>query len=270
MKLDFIVIGASRSGTTWIHDNLICHPQVFLPKKVNEPTFFTKYYNRGMEHYAELFDSVKNEKSIGEITPDYLYSKKAAQRIKKHFPNVKIIIILRNPWERLYSMYWMLKGKKINGFDKISFKEAYSTNQEFLQKGNYITHINEYLNIFNSNQFLFLSFNELKTDPNKLLERIYKFIGVSDSFQAPFTKTKINTSKFHGSNGRSKLLLIVWKICQRLKLKKIAFKIEKINSIDQPKISDNDKEELIRLYKEYNLKLEKVVSFNISDWNKLS
>ena len=41
-----------------------------------------------------------------------------------------------------------VKRKKINGFDKISFKEAYSTNEEFLQKGNYITHINEYLNIF--------------------------------------------------------------------------------------------------------------------------
>lgn len=268
MKLDFIVIGASRSGTTWLHDNLICHPEVFLPKKVNEPTFFTKYYNRGMNYYEELFNSVKNEKSIGEITPDYLYSKKAALRIKKHFPNVKIIIILRNPWERLYSMYWMLKGKKINGFDKISFKEAYLTNLEFVNKGNYVTHIHEYSKIFNLDQFLFLSFDELKSNPKNLLNRVYKFIGVSESFQAPFLKTKINTSKFHGANGRSKLLLFFWKICQRLKLKKIAFEIEKMNSPTQPKILDNDKKELILLYKEFNLKLEKLVDFDISDWNK--
>ena len=251
MKIDFIVIGASRSGTTWLHDNIIYHPEVYLPKKVNEPTFFTKFYDLGFEYYKNLFDTVKNEKAIGEITPDYLYSVNAAKRIKKHFPNVKLIVILRNPWERLYSMYWMLRGQKLNGFDKISFKESYQNNQEFLEKGKYIKHI-----------------NELKQNPELLLKNIFKFIGVDDSFQAPFIKTKINSSKFQGINGRSILLLFLWKISQKFKFKKIAFKIENLNSNIQNNISKDDKKQLIEYYKDSNLELQKIITFDISKWNK--
>ncbi len=51
MHLDFIVIGASRSGTTWIHDNIIAHPEIYLPNKVGEPHFFSKNYDKGIGYY---------------------------------------------------------------------------------------------------------------------------------------------------------------------------------------------------------------------------
>ena len=193
MKLDFVVIGASRSGTTWVHDNIIKHPEIFLPKKVNEPTFFTKYYNRGFLYYESLFAEMKDEKAIGEITPDYLYSEIAAQRIYNKYPHIKIILILRNPYERLYSMYKMLHGKSLNGFEHLTFQEAYMSQNEFVDKGKYIIYIQNYLRYFDRKQILILNFDDLKNRPTYLLKQLYDFVGVNNQFKAPYIYQKVNS-----------------------------------------------------------------------------
>lgn len=267
MKIDFIVIGASRSGTTWLHDNLINHPEIFMPKKVNEPTFFTKYYNKGFDYYFQLFEGLKNQKAVGEITPDYLFSKKAAIRIHNKYPKIKLIVILRNPQERLYSMYWMMHGKKINNYHNYNFNQAFTNDKETLEQGKYIKYINNYLKLFEKNQLLFLTFDELKSNPKSLLKKIYYFIKVNDSYEAPYITKKINRASFHGSNGKSRILFFMWKIFQKFNFKKIAFKIEKMNSNRIPDMSNKDKSELIKLYKPYNQLLQKLVDYDISNWN---
>ena len=97
-------IGAQRAGTTWFAECLREHPQICLahPKELN---FFDedKKFMLGFDWYQKHFHQKKSFQVFGEFTSSYLYSQKAAERIKQNFPDVKIIVCLRNPIDRHFS-----------------------------------------------------------------------------------------------------------------------------------------------------------------------
>ena len=108
---DFIGIGASKCGTTWLHELLSQHPDVYMPTKRKEIDYFNfdENFEQGIEWYESFFpdaESAKQYKTIGEFTPRYLdNSGKCAQRIAS-MPSVeKLIIMVRNPIDRAYSQY---------------------------------------------------------------------------------------------------------------------------------------------------------------------
>ena len=120
---DFIIIGAARSGTTFLFHYLRQHPQVFMPDN-KEPCFFSfmgnsrtfedpnlkKQYIRKKDDYIRLFKLAKDDQIIGEGSTTYLYTfKDTIKNIKRvygsHLKNLKIIALLRNPAERAYSHY---------------------------------------------------------------------------------------------------------------------------------------------------------------------
>ena len=135
----FIVVGANKGGTTSIYHYLKQHILVYLAP-VKEPHFFSKdidvnlfkrefaqnklqdidkYVNgemkeefhaafiRDVEQYKKLFSKVQDQKAVGELSTSYLFSEVAAKEIKALIPDCKIIICLRNPFERAYSHYRM-------------------------------------------------------------------------------------------------------------------------------------------------------------------
>src|SRR5690606_33439746 len=106
----FLVIGAARSGSTWISRNLARHPDVFIPKE-KELHFFDQRYEEGIEAYRAYVRAATAEKAIGEATPAYLHTPAAAARIRAHLPDVKLIACLRDPIDRLYSRYWNARGR---------------------------------------------------------------------------------------------------------------------------------------------------------------
>ena len=107
---NFLIVGAQKSGTTSLFHYLRRHPKIFL-SPIKEPAYFSKY--RGSvpfknkkptkEQYLELFQNVKDESAIGEVSTPYLFDQDSATNIYKTIPNAKIIIILRDPTERAYS-----------------------------------------------------------------------------------------------------------------------------------------------------------------------
>ena len=109
----FLVIGAPRSGTTWIARNLREHPEICLSKK-KELHFFDRdeNYERGIAYYESFFTRCSEQQhAIGEATPDYIHVPVAAKRIKEHLPHAKLIVSLRNPRDRVYSRDWNARGK---------------------------------------------------------------------------------------------------------------------------------------------------------------
>ncbi|MAO71865.1 MAG: sulfotransferase [Flavobacteriales bacterium] len=118
---NFLIVGAAKSGTSSLHNYLNQHQDVFMPSyntkgiKVKEPRFFIKdlvehrlhYGVWNWEEYISLFDSVKDEKAIGESTVLYLYYyNHSIKNIKKYLgEDIKIIIMLRNPVDRAYSAF---------------------------------------------------------------------------------------------------------------------------------------------------------------------
>ena len=109
MGPDFLVIGAMKAATSAIYSYLVQHPRVIrrAPKEIN---FFSYEYEKGLDWYLSNFvakqDLPKDKHFlIGDASPSYLNVKEVPQLVKEHFPNVKLIVSLRNPTERAISQY---------------------------------------------------------------------------------------------------------------------------------------------------------------------
>ena len=110
-KVNFIGIGVQKAGTSWLSEALNEHPEIYIhPKK--EAHYFNKkkiYINKF--HYEWTFKN-KNEKIIGDITPSYISEENVAEKIHKYNPDVKMIVILRDPTDRCVSQYKMEMSRK--------------------------------------------------------------------------------------------------------------------------------------------------------------
>jgi hypothetical protein len=104
----FIIAGTQKSGSTVLAAYLAHHANISFAKR-KELHFFDKSanYEKGIEEYYTEFKISRNTITMGEATPFYLASRKACKRIAKHFPDVKMIVILRDPISRAYSEYQM-------------------------------------------------------------------------------------------------------------------------------------------------------------------
>src|SRR4051812_34789639 len=112
---NFFIVGAPKCGTTALYSYLRQHPDVFMPRR-KEPKFFAtdldcgspregRYFVRDRDAYLSLFASAGAASRIGEATPHYLYSAVAAQGIKEFCGEVKIIALVRDPVELMYSYH---------------------------------------------------------------------------------------------------------------------------------------------------------------------
>ena len=118
MEPNFLYIGPDKSGSTWMYNILSQHPECYVPT-IKDIYFFDQFYYKGIDWYLSFFkDASHNYKAVGELSHDYLYSKKAAERIFFHYPKVKLITCLRNPIDRTFSNYLFLIR---NGITKLSF-----------------------------------------------------------------------------------------------------------------------------------------------------
>ena len=82
---DFLVIGAQRAGTSLLHQILLGHPEVYVPRERKEVHYFDRYFERGVAWYEGYFpaaDAARSYRAIGEITPDYLATEEAPARIQ--------------------------------------------------------------------------------------------------------------------------------------------------------------------------------------------
>ena len=104
---DFLIVGAFKSGSTALYEGLRRHPQIFMPFH-KEPLYFgddlTRRYGRYTEaEYLHLFDAAKPGQKSGEASTWYLYSVSAAREIHDFNPDMRIMVVLRNPVDVMYA-----------------------------------------------------------------------------------------------------------------------------------------------------------------------
>ena len=192
---DFIVIGAMKAATSAIYEYLMQHPQVKrrLPKELH---FFTLKYEKGLDWYLSQFtcdkeDGIGQKLLIGEASPSYLPSQKAPGRIYKFFPNVKLIISLRNPTDRAISHYYHQRNrvKDENRPIELAFspqeisdlaKKPYSKTNSYLQHGKYASQIKNWFDVFPRNQILLLDYQNLEKKPDDFIKKIFNFLDIQD------------------------------------------------------------------------------------------
>ena len=200
---DFIIVGTQKGGTTSLYKFMIQHPDI-MAASTKEIHFFTRYYDKGEDWYLSHFPVRMPGKLSGEASPFYLFHPTAAERIAKHFPNTKIIMLLRNPAQRAISHYHqqfrreketlgMMEafeaepGRIEEPFQKIAHGEQKSGNavQQFsyLKRGLYLEQIKRYQALFPAENIHIASSEAFFEDPCAILSGVFQFLGVDATFQ---------------------------------------------------------------------------------------
>jgi tetratricopeptide (TPR) repeat protein len=127
---DFIIVGATKCGTTSLFVYLNQHPQVLSPHK-KEINFFNRNFEMGVPWYLAHFPAIADadEFITGEASPIYLYDEQVIQRVKQLFPETKLIVMLRNPLDRTISEYYHAVN---HGLENRSFIEIIEFEKELL------------------------------------------------------------------------------------------------------------------------------------------
>ena len=99
---DFLGVGVQKGGTTTLQKLLEQHPGAFLPA-AKELHYFSLHYARGESWYRQQFAAASPGQRNGEITPYYLFHPEASKRIQSLLPQVRLVVLLRDPVQRTLS-----------------------------------------------------------------------------------------------------------------------------------------------------------------------
>lgn len=193
-KIDFIIAGTQKGGTTALDYYLRKHPEIGMAKN-KEAHFFDNENNfsKSTVNYSNYHNcfNFKDKKTVyGEATPIYMYWKTSCKRIWEYNPKIKLIFILRNPIERAFS-HWNMEYDR--GTDKETFsyaiknetlrtKEAYPLQHRiysYKDRGYYSKQIKRLKAFFNENQLMFIKYEDFKTNQESVLKEIFSFLEVS-------------------------------------------------------------------------------------------
>ena len=174
---NFLHIGPSKSGSTWLHEVLIGHPEVYLTQ-AKDLYFFNRYYDRGPGWYRSQFRGAQREhKIIGEVCPDYLSCVEAPERIHACLgENVRLMVTLREPISRALSGYLYLAK---HGEAAATFRDSTKTAPELLEEGRYATHLRSYLHYYGRESLYIGLFDDLQADPQAFLDGVTDWLGVA-------------------------------------------------------------------------------------------
>lgn len=171
----FLFIGPDKTGSSWIYEYLDAHPQCFVPE-AKDLYFFDREYSRGLKWYERFFEPATLEQiAVGELSHDYILSNEAADRIRKDFPDIKLIAVIRNPIDRTYSHYLYLRR---SGMTQGSFADALANFPDLLDNSRYSVMLQRYRDRFPEEQLCFLMFDDLRRRPQVFANQLTDFLGI--------------------------------------------------------------------------------------------
>ncbi len=296
---NFLIVGAAKSGTSSLHNYLNQHPDVFMPSynttgdKVKEPRFLIKdlvehklhYGVWSWEEYQSLFDSVEEEKAIGESTVLYLYyHNHAIKNIKKYLgDNVKIIIMLRNPIDRAYSAFnHVSRGFK----EQYTFEEALEIEEDRLDldphltpmvmykdMGMYSKMVKAFKNSFKNVHIIL--YEDFRDNTKKEMIKTFDFLGLNIDENIDFvTRHNVGGKRWKNKNMKYIFMKSNW-FKSLLKIfipKKIRDSLRKkminVSTKDVLEMNVNTREKLKSYFKEDVLNLSKIINRDVTHWTK--
>ena len=293
MLPNFIIAGATRSGTTSLYHYLIQHPEISFPK-LKEPRYFSSYDLKlpqkgpgditvddklitSFEEYNDLYFQINN-KLVGDASSEYLYHHTSSvPKIKEKLGDIPIIFILRNPIERAYSAYNNLVR---DGRETLNFRQALNAEKDrvdnrydmmwhYTAVSKYHASIKHFLKEFKNVKIII--FEEFISNKESILRDIFLFLGVQN--------IPIDTSVVYSKSGKPKSKFIAYVLGRNNSIgsyiRNFLFKVFKREFLEKiSRFFVNDKDSLPmemkkHLYKDFEAdikNLEKLINVNLSSW----
>jgi len=191
-RLDFILAGAQKSGTTALHYFLSRHPDITMGDQQeihffdNDAMFISDVdYEQLHKHYPPLAPST----IAGDCTPSYMYHEPAVERICKYNPKIKLLILLRNPVDRAFA-HWNMQ--RFRGRDPLDFFDAVREEQTriagapptearrfaYIDRGFYSRQLECLFKFFPRDQVKIVKFEEFTGKQHQTLASIFSFLDV--------------------------------------------------------------------------------------------
>lgn len=265
----FMIIGAQKSGTTWLVDMLRDHSGVFIPR--DEIHYYNTNYAKGIKWYRSHFEPAAAQ-LIGEKTPDYLGgeipdspNESIAERIKQDAPNSKLIVVLRSPVDRAISAYnHYVRTQKISPLQNPS---SYFLNKKFerdslgiVHYGNYDKHLKEYQERFEASSLLVLYYEDMMQAKQQTMEKVCAFLGIP-AINFPNLEKRSNAFK------KSKLGLTINYYMPFLK--RVGWQFDKILPTNKQDISAEARNFLQEYYEETIEALESQMGYVPKKWRRI-
>lgn len=218
---DFLVVGAAKSGTSSLDQYFRQHPDVCMPKVLKELNFFHLYGHEKQRailkrepfmptnplSYQGFFYHKQIHQISGECSPSYLYYyEDTIKNIKLLHPNwaaLKIIIILREPLEKIWSHYKFVRMKNLDP-RALNFKDSIALEKEIMEdtsllldllyvdNTSYYNQVKAYKEAFE--QVMVVKYDDLRNKPNALMKDIFAFLSIDHEVEIDTSK-KQNVSK---------------------------------------------------------------------------
>ncbi len=191
---NFIIIGSQRCGTTSLYTYLAQHPQILTPIK-KEMDFFSWHFHRGIDWYLAHFPPIPEGEQFltGEASPSYFDFREAPQRLYSAFPEVKLIVLLRNPVDRAISQFYRLADLnwEVRSLDRAISDEvarlaqnpAYIIGEEpgnYLARGRYIEFMKNWLAFFPKEQLLVLKSEDFYAGAATTVKQVLEFLDLPE------------------------------------------------------------------------------------------
>ena len=243
---DFFIIGQARSGTNSLQFQLDQHPDVFISNEI-KTMFGIEPEVKLEKDYLAQFMNIK-QKLIGERNSDYLYWKPSASKIKNFNPKAKIIMILRNPVDLIYSLHGTALSRGID--ENISdFKKALDAEEKrkieqtenpnkyspfifYRDVVRYSEQVSRYIELFPRKNILVISFEKFIKNPSEIFIELCNFLEIDSNFK-PVVTAK-NQLKQVRSNTLHSLANSAMNSQARQKILKFP-KIQKLSKLKDPK-----------------------------------
>ena len=191
-KIDFLIIGAQKAGTTSLYDHLAGHEDLFLPIRKDLPFFVDAGSGEVRERdFGYHYRPCNGAALLGGSFVHLLYHPESPVRIGAYNPGMRLIAMLRNPVDRAYSAYWFARRE---GYEaKASFEEALALEDEratgsmrerneltYLGHGRYHEQLARYLERFDRSALYLCLFEDFVAAPEAVVSDILAWLGVDN------------------------------------------------------------------------------------------
>jgi hypothetical protein len=205
--LDFLIAGVQKGGTSALARFVSQHPEIATPSSGKEVHFFDNDklfsgssvpdYEKKYHRFFSSDSGAKQHVVSGEATPAYMFWKPCLKRIYEYNPEMKFIVVLRDPAERAFSQYKMERGRgrewlsfslaiRIEFLRKYaSFKTRRGQNRvySYVERGFYAKQLKRLLKFYPRTHVLILTNFELDNFHDITLKRVFSFLDVDDDFK---------------------------------------------------------------------------------------